>query len=50
MKACRKAPLQIHFLYLDNKEIYFIFETRYIMSVLFSTNVIHFIILFFLFK
>jgi hypothetical protein len=33
-----KTPLEIHFTYLGNKEIYWIFRTYYIISVLFSTK------------
>jgi hypothetical protein len=34
----RKTPLEIRFIYLGNKEIYWIFKTCYIISVLFSTK------------
>jgi hypothetical protein len=34
--ACKKDTLQIHFIYLGNKEIYCIFKTYCIISVLFS--------------
>jgi hypothetical protein len=36
--ACRKTPLQIHFIYLGNKKIYSIFKTCCTISVLFSTK------------
>jgi len=34
----KKMPLEIHFMYLGNKEIYCTFKTRCIISVLFSTE------------
>jgi hypothetical protein len=36
--ARKKTHLEIHFMYLGNKEIYCIFKTCYIISVLFSTK------------
>ena len=36
--ACKKLPLENHFLYQRNKEIYCIFKTCCIMCVLFSTE------------
>jgi hypothetical protein len=33
-----KKPPKIHFMYFDNKEIYSIFKTCWIISVLFSTK------------
>jgi hypothetical protein len=36
--VCRKTPLEIHFMYLGNKEIYCIFNTCCIISLLFSTK------------
>ena len=39
------TPLEIHFIHLDNKEIYCIFKTCSIIAVLFSTKCMYFIIL-----
>jgi len=36
--AQKKIPLEIHYIYLGNKEIYCIFKTCCIISVLFSTK------------
>ena len=38
VNTCRRTPLEIHFIYLDKKEIYCIFKSCCIMSVLFSTK------------
>jgi hypothetical protein len=36
--TCKNTPVEIYFIYLGNKEIYCIFKTSCIMSVLFSTK------------
>jgi hypothetical protein len=36
--ACMKTTLDVHFIYLGNKEIYRIFKAWYIISVSFSTK------------
>jgi len=38
VNGCRKIPLQIHFIYLGNKETYCIFKICSIISILFSTK------------
>jgi hypothetical protein len=38
VKAWRTIPLEIHFIYLGNKEVYFIFKTCWILSVVFPTK------------
>jgi hypothetical protein len=42
ISSCRKAPLDIHFIYLGNKEIYYISKTCYILlkirGILFLTK------------
>jgi hypothetical protein len=42
--AGRETPLEIHFIYLGKKEIYCIFKTCCIISVLFPQNDVYFII------
>ena len=39
-KRTSKPPLEIYLIYLDNREIYCIFKTRCIISVLFSNKII----------
>jgi hypothetical protein len=36
--AKQKTPLEVHFIYLGNKEIYWIFKSCYIISILFPTK------------
>jgi hypothetical protein len=43
--VCWKTSLEIHFIYLGKKEVYWIFKTCCIISVLFSTECCFFIIL-----
>jgi hypothetical protein len=38
MNACRRTPLEIYFVYLGKQEIYCLFKTCFIISVLFSTK------------
>jgi len=38
MKAFRTTPLEINFIYFGNKEVYFIFKTCWILSVIFPTK------------
>jgi len=38
VNSCRRTTLDIHFVYLGKKEIYPIFKTCYVISVLFSTK------------
>jgi hypothetical protein len=42
--ACRKTALEIHFMYLGNKDIFSIFKTCCIASAVFSTKCHYFII------
>jgi hypothetical protein len=38
VNACRKIPQVTHYIYLSNRDIWFIFNTFYIIFILFSTE------------